>query len=343
MSYLADRILADGGFIVVGTGFTEHFDPKVHAPAISESIKTAPRIDATNITHHYYAESEREHWFLENPQHFPSFAPPFEEWWIETRPPAHVRSSEHGGATWADLDNSLAWGALIHAHDLTRLGADILGRHDLAKARANGTRWILEAVTFREEDLRHPQALRYAQQKRPGATVERVGPIARILIGVGADGSYSPIPGTPPGHIQGNLIGRLPQKVAQLTVDRECAALKPLLLAQSFLACSNVTLRPVEPSRQERRRHERERPNEPLMRYHIIDVGTRAAARPPRNAIESGSAEHKRALHICRGHFHTYTAERPLFGKHVGRFYIPAHVRGTAEAGISVHDYRVNP
>jgi len=49
-----------------------------------------------------------------------------------------------------------------------------------------------------------------------------------------------------------------------------------------------------------------------------------------------------RALHICRGHFATYT-ERPLFGKYRGTFWVPMHVRGAVEAGRTTKDYTVTP
>jgi hypothetical protein len=48
-----------------------------------------------------------------------------------------------------------------------------------------------------------------------------------------------------------------------------------------------------------------------------------------------------RALHICRGHFATYTAERPLFGHTVGQVWRPPHVRGRAEHGEVVKGYEV--
>ncbi len=52
----------------------------------------------------------------------------------------------------------------------------------------------------------------------------------------------------------------------------------------------------------------------------------------------------KKALHICRGRFNNYSADRPLFGnpKLVGPFWIPSHVRGSIEAGAVVKDYSVN-
>ncbi len=49
----------------------------------------------------------------------------------------------------------------------------------------------------------------------------------------------------------------------------------------------------------------------------------------------------QRALHICRGHFSTYSDEKPLFGKYPGTFWVPDHVRGTKERGEVVKDYAV--
>jgi hypothetical protein len=46
--------------------------------------------------------------------------------------------------------------------------------------------------------------------------------------------------------------------------------------------------------------------------------------------------------HICRGHFATYTEERKLFGKYVGRYWIPSHARGNIENGSIEKDYVVN-
>jgi len=45
--------------------------------------------------------------------------------------------------------------------------------------------------------------------------------------------------------------------------------------------------------------------------------------------------------HVVRGHFRTYTAEAPLFGKHVGRWWWAAHARGDATNGEVVKDYEV--
>lgn len=49
----------------------------------------------------------------------------------------------------------------------------------------------------------------------------------------------------------------------------------------------------------------------------------------------------KKALHICRGHFATYTADAPLFGKVTGTFWRPMHTRGSKKRGEVKKDYKV--
>lgn len=52
----------------------------------------------------------------------------------------------------------------------------------------------------------------------------------------------------------------------------------------------------------------------------------------------------QKALHICRGHFAEYGPEYgkgKLFGKLEGRYWIPQHVKGSAQQGIVQKDYRI--
>ena len=61
-----------------------------------------------------------------------------------------------------------------------------------------------------------------------------------------------------------------------------------------------------------------------------------------RSTTGEPSGEHNR-FHICRGSFAEYTAEKPLFGKYTGRFWRPAHVKGSKEVGEVVKEYDVGP
>lgn len=48
-------------------------------------------------------------------------------------------------------------------------------------------------------------------------------------------------------------------------------------------------------------------------------------------------------FHLCRGHFATYTPEKPMFGnpKLVGRYWHPPHMKGRKENGEIIKDYAI--
>jgi hypothetical protein len=106
-----------------------------------------------------------------------------------------------------------------------------------------------------------------------------------------------------------------------------------------FSHCKNVELVERLPKRHEQR--EAKRRNEAFLKYReiVIDPG-----KTKQVAVGSGSSSQDhpvRALHIARGNFATYTADRPLFGKYVGTYWRPAHVRGNADVGTVKSTYRV--
>jgi hypothetical protein len=118
---------------------------------------------------------------------------------------------------------------------------------------------------------------------------------------------------------------------------------KPCLLAISFMHCKNVVMHaqdvPEKLGRAYRRRHGRE-----LIRHHTIHIEPMKKVL----ATEGGIAENglKKALHICRGHWAQYGPQYgrgKLFGKIEGQFWIPAHVRGSAEQGVIDKRYVVHP
>lgn len=118
--------------------------------------------------------------------------------------------------------------------------------------------------------------------------------------------------------------------------------LHPLLLAISFLHCKNVSMKlssdvPMRPlKRAQIKRGEKPIPH---YRFHELNI------EPMKQVLtREGDIEHtgmQRALHICRGHFATYTDEHPLFGKVTGTFWKPQHIRGTATAGVVAKDYNI--
>lgn len=58
------------------------------------------------------------------------------------------------------------------------------------------------------------------------------------------------------------------------------------------------------------------------------------------NQMGGGGGE--TAKHICRGNFAHYTEENKLFGKYVGMFWRPMHIRGNAKHGIVGKEYSID-
>lgn len=128
----------------------------------------------------------------------------------------------------------------------------------------------------------------------------------------------------------------VPDKTEHNTLNAERGI---AFLSLCFSHCKGTEIREHQPSRQVRRAAERT--GKPVYTFHTIDIGPSTnALRTEGRVSENGLA---RALHICRGHFAHYTAEKPLFGKYTGTVYKPMHVRGSAEQGISAKDYRIHP
>jgi len=45
---------------------------------------------------------------------------------------------------------------------------------------------------------------------------------------------------------------------------------------------------------------------------------------------------------LFRGHFKTYTKDKPLFGKLVGKYWFKPHARGNKKKGVVVKDYSLS-
>jgi len=125
-----------------------------------------------------------------------------------------------------------------------------------------------------------------------------------------------------------------PEEVASETLDGLNSFIFPALMTLSFMHCTNVTEREVAPpprlAKKWRKRHGRD-----LVRYHVLDIAPMGAVlHREGQAGEQGLAH---ALHICRGHFKTFSQDAPLFGRLAGTFWWAPHVRGDlAETWFSI-------
>jgi hypothetical protein len=91
-----------------------------------------------------------------------------------------------------------------------------------------------------------------------------------------------------------------------------------------------------KPTRKRGKKQRRLRPDQ-LIQWKTLEVRPGGVS----ESAGSGSGESLTAHHIVRGHFATYTADKPLFGKYVGTYWREAHARGDRKAGEVAKDYRV--
>lgn len=145
----------------------------------------------------------------------------------------------------------------------------------------------------------------------------------------------------------GNVVGSGPdfRSVEGLEIDETTVnvqlghSFRTFMLAMSFANCKNVVRQEAgkecEPDRPWANKHQI-----PKIRFHTLQIN------PMREVLltEGQSDKHGilKAFHMCRGHFKTYDAEHPRFGRDVGTFWCPSHMRGNTKQGIVLKNYQVN-
>jgi hypothetical protein len=111
--------------------------------------------------------------------------------------------------------------------------------------------------------------------------------------------------------------------------------------AFNLLSCKNVVEARHKIDRSlQKARHRKGK--QPLTEYRTVEIQVPITRFRREKSDESVEAVRKR-LHTVRGHFAEYAEDRRLFGKHTGRFWIPAHVRGAQEAGAIIKGYSLEP
>jgi hypothetical protein len=257
---------------------------------------------------------------------FDRVAPPFPRMFVEfqQRPNA------------LNLDS---WGILIYGEPyllaLERL-AEVFPARVADRLDEDGDGWVLVGAIVGEWRKGHP-----------------VGPLGHFIEMLDPGGYLRPMEDWP-GRLraemtradQGKTMGFFAANIPDLPEDFlshdfaiNCGALiNPATFAISLFHCKNVSLRAVDPPERLSKKHAK-KTGHPLTRYHVLEI------EPMRRILDTeGEAQTKglaHALHICRGHFKTYTEGSPLFGKQVGTYWWASQVRGKAEHGVVEKDYRV--
>lgn len=152
----------------------------------------------------------------------------------------------------------------------------------------------------------------------------------------GRDGSYVP---DSLGYIIPRKIGNNPKWQRMLS-----GKVPAINMTLSLMHCKNVEIVDANPAgtRQQRRFEERRGIQVAQFKTLVVDPDRTQK----RCAEDDGRQSQSRdmAAHIVRGHFATYTEDRPRFGRAkdgVGTFWISPHVRGSTEVGMVGKDYSV--
>jgi hypothetical protein len=205
-----------------------------------------------------------------------------------------------------------AWGHLFVAHDVSSV--DKGGPGATSGLVREDTQWLLDATLFIE------------------VAAHTVIAVSKLQGSVNAGGQLG-------GYF---VIGELPvdRAIREFTILASTELIYPHFLTICFMHAKNIVLeshRPTDQNRAFRRSHGLR----PPMRFHTLRLHPgQTITRSDPNLELTGQ---RNALHICRGHFKTFTAERPLLGKHTGTFWWPQQARGSLSEGRIIKRYAVDP
>lgn len=296
------------------------------SPELRDDVAGAVRVDADPVAEYlltdFRAQLSKYSGFLADINQVPNAAPPFPMLWLDWNAALHPweyhPDNPNRKRVWTWM------GTLIRSE---RAG--------------DGIGWMCEADAYIacHSGINHFGTLRYY--------VDAQGKVdSGSLVAVEVNDTYME---DWFAHLPGEYRDRMDKEFNReryAVVDREYERemvwimILPALLAISFMHCKNVKINERVPSTFLRRTW-RDKYRRPLSTYHVLDIeGMKRVVR--QEAREAGEGTFK-ALHIVRGHFATYTEDKPLFGRVVGTFWRPDHTRGALTYGESKHDYRVHP
>lgn len=137
-----------------------------------------------------------------------------------------------------------------------------------------------------------------------------------------------------------DIVGQFPKELQEAWDDALVDAVHLALTSFMFCHCKNIDLVERLPKRHEQR--EAKRRGEPILKYHEIVIDPKRSHATNETSANKAT-EPSVAFHLVRGHFAHYTEEKPLFGKYVGTYWVPAHARGSRKFGEVNSTYTVKP
>ncbi len=283
---------------------------------VLEDMAEAPLLDIGNVAAYYYEHFDQgKKWAIGD---FPNVAPVFNTCWVSSsRAPrgfdGFVMAVSHTDLIQREEDEILDVSGLDYS---SGHGSGVI----LTRPRPDRVRWRREILTIAQKGRRFiPLCLSVQYIEEDGATHLVDGRPRYVTRTFGPDDM--------PWDMKQNgvvVAGRLMEY--------------PFLLATSLMHCRNVKIMEDAPPPRLSRKWERKHGFPLVSRYTLLIDPMREVLRGEGRSDADGL---QKALHICRGHFKTYTPDKPRFGRDTGTFWYSPHVRGDRKRGEVVKDYAV--
>lgn len=291
-------------------------------------------VDITPVAKWFYRDNEQENYHVH--EDFPRVAPPWPATWIEFVPPNTVNNN--GEVQENVFQGMKRIGAYIVGAEV---GEELEGKDHPVFSLLRASNRDVEITEGQMEKVRANEDARWWMScrfyvggnnfvKHVGGAIDFLDEDGKIM---GAD-SRVVLPGKESYKaIKRGIVSR--SKAAHIINSFSF----PFFFAISLCHCDNVEVGEDGPHQtvRENRKSKGQNPGQTFKTLEIEPMKEESAS-----SSSGGGPSVSRALHICRGHFKTYTEEAPLFGEHTGTYWWPMHTRGSAENGEVKKDYRVN-
>lgn len=306
---------------IIETGYVLPKEFEGKRQAIAPLFKEATVVDLTNVARYYYSGTDQEYW--EVARDFPAIRSPFDVAWYEYNHGGLVRS-ETTGTHW---EQPITAGFLVRVFERGDyrevFECDIVEEYQEKTGHHIEPRWVQEALLFLQEEKGKPAfgpvaVWRFPVRHQGGACVR---PDGRALFEL-----HSLI------HPS---MGEETRKAFEVGVQ---GLISPVLLGVTFMHTTNVVQvnhKPLEKPNRKRVKAGRE----PLTEYKTLELKL-GGGKQTNEFGHAGRDHYGSRLHLVRGALRTYTQERPLFGKHVGRWFWKPHLRGDGGQGAVEKGYK---